>query len=1482
MTAFFYAKVSLFYNKKRVMNQSIKALLALGAFVGTSWHFADQSNIKSTKVSSNVFKTVKESKKYDQPGKAAAWLSARMKTDKGTNSALENIRIKQQLNQQLKSKKASADMPPLAFEEIGPGIFGGRIRAFAIHPEQEGVLLAGGVSGGMWKSTDDGKSWQAKTDFLPNIMIGSMTTDPDNPNRVFVGTGEGFFNFDSAQGAGIYVSEDFGETWSVLDDTLNNNFYYVNRLARVPDSDVLLAATNKGIFRSEDLGQSWTEASGYSTSSRGFVDLKVNPNDGDHVLAVHYGNGNDSLKLTITAPAGIAGSFEALPATFGPEFSSAGITNQVVLVDDNDGFTDDGCEAITNNVSGKIALIQRGSCDFTSKVKNAQNAGAIAVLVFQNSLEDPFNMGGEDDSLTIPAAMISKVVGDNIKVSPTTATAGIKPELSDPLGRFVMESTNGGSDWDILDNMGLPAFDLGRMELNFSSDGVIYVAASNADDATLGLWRSPGQGELFTKTNSNTDFIERQGWYDLAIAVNPSNSSHVIMGAVDQYVTHDGGNSININTYWSPNLGQSPKYVHADHHGYFFSPHNSNHIYVASDGGLSKSENGGDTYSSLNNGLNISQSYGIAVSPDGQRVTSGTQDNGSQMYFGNSSDWFEWQGGDGGYSAWDQQQGRFVYGSYVEGQMYGSGNRGMTAQSMELPDTDGASFIQPFVLDDNNGNRMMVGTDNVFYTTNARSLANATWTDVSDTLDGSSISALAFNPNNASQAFAGTSAGNIYRIDGLGSSNTVSRITPTVVGGVQFRKAQVTDLKVSPDNRIFATLGDYRHHRVMSSNGTDNTWVSESANLPDMPLYQIAFDPTDASRMFLGSELGLWVSTDSGWEKYDYGVAFTRIIDLVWHGEDTLFVGTHGRGTFKAHRSPVSMSLNKFVANSSSCDDDRFLDGGESGTVLVEINNQSEIDLTDVLASWNNPAGLTFSSSNMNLGTLAANSSIMLPIQLSMDDSNSCLSDVDLDITVSYQGGSKSQAITLLTGANQSIPSNSFEDNAEGNSNMSTHLDLGNDKWQQVNNESFEGEKSWFTTNEGNFSDKSLTSPWLTLTTGGNELSFALRYDMEGDASQLWDGAVLEFRTENGRWHDIGNNSSVSYDGLLYTNTSIQARSAWSGTQLSWREAVVDLGETYAGQKGQFRFRVVSDGNTANSGFWVDDIKLSHAYTPGSMSCDTCISDDRNPRPNKGMWFDPSRNGHGFVVENIDFKDTYYTLFYTFEDDGTNEWYNSVSTLSNGILNENFDAGTLDRPLWDANTSTFRPDPNLTDGRLSINFNADEAAAHAACQDGFAGRVLSQSALATWKINNTEATWCIQPIVAEQSKPAMDFGGTWWGGLEESGWGFSIAQSGDLITSIIYYYDAAGNPRWSIGSALGSEANKLTEIPLVEITGFGRLAAPTPFEANANGQLDLTLKQISRDWFIDGQADLTLDFLGTGGGSWNRSDLPIAIYTAPH
>jgi hypothetical protein len=85
----------------------------------------------------------------------------------------------------------------------------------------------------------------------------------------------------------------------------------------------------------------------------------------------------------------------------------------LVLADDGTAPTNDGCTAFANaaNVSGKIALVYRGSCNFAIKVANAQAAGALAVIVVNNAAGAPINMGGTDPTITIPSIMVSDVNG---------------------------------------------------------------------------------------------------------------------------------------------------------------------------------------------------------------------------------------------------------------------------------------------------------------------------------------------------------------------------------------------------------------------------------------------------------------------------------------------------------------------------------------------------------------------------------------------------------------------------------------------------------------------------------------------------------------------------------------------------------------------------------------------------------------------------------------------------------------------------------------------------------------------------------------------------------------------------------------------------------------------------------------------------------------------------------------------------------------
>lgn len=121
--------------------------------------------------------------------------------------------------------------------------------------------------------------------------------------------------------------------------------------------------------------------------------------------------------LRINSPASIAGNYAAGSATFGPPLTAAGITGDVVLADDGAGVTSDACTALVNGgaVSGKIALVDRGSCAFTIKVKNAQNAGAIGVIVADNVAGPVTGMSGSDPTITISSLRVTLETGNLIK-----------------------------------------------------------------------------------------------------------------------------------------------------------------------------------------------------------------------------------------------------------------------------------------------------------------------------------------------------------------------------------------------------------------------------------------------------------------------------------------------------------------------------------------------------------------------------------------------------------------------------------------------------------------------------------------------------------------------------------------------------------------------------------------------------------------------------------------------------------------------------------------------------------------------------------------------------------------------------------------------------------------------------------------------------------------------------------------------------------
>ncbi|MBS1605082.1 MAG: M36 family metallopeptidase [Bacteroidetes bacterium] len=156
------------------------------------------------------------------------------------------------------------------------------------------------------------------------------------------------------------------------------------------------------------------------------------PPDGSlPVMRMFLWNFTSSSKLHISAPAGIAGDYNTTEGDFSYQNrlgDKGTVTGGIVYLTDASGTTHLACSApgSSPSVSGKIAMIDRGTCNFTVKVKNAQNAGAIAVIIVQTS--DPATaMSGNDSTITIPVVQISQTDGNTLKANLTGLTGSLVP-----------------------------------------------------------------------------------------------------------------------------------------------------------------------------------------------------------------------------------------------------------------------------------------------------------------------------------------------------------------------------------------------------------------------------------------------------------------------------------------------------------------------------------------------------------------------------------------------------------------------------------------------------------------------------------------------------------------------------------------------------------------------------------------------------------------------------------------------------------------------------------------------------------------------------------------------------------------------------------------------------------------------------------------------------------------------------------------------
>jgi hypothetical protein len=210
--------------------------------------------------------------------------------------------------------------------------------------------------------------------------------------------------------------------------------------------------------------------------------------------------------LTVNAPAGL-GPYRIGTAAFGPLITSPGTTgNLVVALDAANAAgptTFDACTPLTNAgaVAGNIAILDRGTCGFAIKVKNAQDAGAIGVLVADNVAgSPPSGLGGADPTIVIPSARVTLADGNALKAAlgsgTVNVTLGVNPDVragADPSGRALLYAPNpvvSGSSISHFDTIAFPNL---LMEPSINSDLPHGVDLTREQMTDIG-WFSDGDG----------------------------------------------------------------------------------------------------------------------------------------------------------------------------------------------------------------------------------------------------------------------------------------------------------------------------------------------------------------------------------------------------------------------------------------------------------------------------------------------------------------------------------------------------------------------------------------------------------------------------------------------------------------------------------------------------------------------------------------------------------------------------------------------------------------------------------------------------------------------------------------------------------------------------------------------------------------------------------------------------------------------------
>ncbi len=699
----------------------------------------------------------------------------------------------------------------LTWRSIGPMSMSGRVTDIAKPLQQPFTFYVATASGGIWKTENEGTTWQPLFEDAPSASVGAIAVDPQKPDIVWVGFGESNIFRSSMAGTGVYRSEDAGKTWTHMG--LADTHHIARILVHPTDPNTVFVAAGgheysendeRGVYKTTDGGKTWKKVL-FESSMAGATDLTIDPHDPNTLFA--------ALWHRIRQPWS-----DPVPGDGGGIYRSR-----------------DGGETWQRLTNG---LPVREKSGRTGISMTAAKKGCVYALVDNHETARAARQGELDS--------YGRQKEDVIK------------------GAEVYRSDDYGDSWSLV---------------------------SGDERKMVGLFST-------------------YGWVFAQIRVDPNDADTVYVMGVPMLKSTDGGKNFD-----SVNFSD----LHGDHHAMWIDSNNSDYIINGNDGGINITYDGGKSWKNIEN-LPVVQFYNVEIdNAEPFNVYGSIQDNNSwtapsSHRPGRSRPW-EWKpcpGGEASCMAVDPDDPNTFYSE----SFYGSINRTNMAtgetQSIKPSSPDEnqlrGQWLAPFILSPHNSRVIYHGMNRVFRSMNR----GDDWECISPDLTAfdpdrqgnisfATISTLSESPLKFGVLYVGTDDGRVHVtrdggltwneiVKGLPAGKWVSRVAASRfdAGTVYLSQNGKTD------NDFQAWL--------WKSTDYGNTWTDVSANIPGGPINVIYEDPDNKGVLYVGTDLGVYVSADDGasWGVLGSGLPITFVHDLKIHAKSrTAVIATHGRGMFK-------------------------------------------------------------------------------------------------------------------------------------------------------------------------------------------------------------------------------------------------------------------------------------------------------------------------------------------------------------------------------------------------------------------------------------------------------------------------------------------------------------------------------------------------------------------------------------------------------